>query len=91
MVEVGFTAEMVEMALGKPDRVLRRQTEQGETESWAYFDKTPVISFGVGIGGGGRHSGGAVGLGTTAGGSDGERVRVHFEQGKVSAVDRFER
>jgi hypothetical protein len=55
-VDVGFTAEMVTLALGKPDRVVRRQTAEGETEVWAYADKSPTIGFGFGVGGGGSHS-----------------------------------
>lgn len=90
-VDVGFTPEMVQMAFGKPDRVFRRQTEDGESESWSYHDKAPVIGFSVGVGGGGRHSGGGVAVGGTTGGDQGERLRVHFQDGKVAAVDRFQR
>ena len=87
-VDVGFTSEMVQMALGKPDRVLRRRTASGTTEVWVYADNTPTIGFGVGIGGGGHHSGGGVAVGTSTGGDREDRLRVIFDSGKVSAVER---
>ena len=36
-VDVGSTPEQVQVALGKPDRVYRRQTTQGDLEAWAYM------------------------------------------------------
>lgn len=90
-IELGYTPEMVALALGKPDRVVRRHTSEGETESWAYADKSPTFGFGIGIGGGGRHSGGGVAVGTSTGGNRGDRLRVVFERGHVKAIDRFER
>jgi hypothetical protein len=87
-IEVGYTPAMVALALGRADRVYRRQTAAGETEVWAYADKTPSIGFGIGIGGGGHHSSGGVALGTSTGG---DRLHVVFNQGKVTAIDRFER
>jgi hypothetical protein len=35
-VLVGFTPEMVTMALGKPNRIYSRQTAEGVTEVWSY-------------------------------------------------------
>ena len=90
-IEVGYTPEMVALALGKADRVYRRQSAEGEIEVWAYADKTPRIGFGIGIGGGGHHSGGGVAVGTSTGGDRGDRMHVVFKQGKVTAIDRFER
>ena len=87
-VDVGFTSEMVQLALGKPDRVLRRQSAAGESEVWIYADKSPTIGFGVGIGGGGQHSGGGVAVGTSTGGDREDRLRVVFDSGKVSAIER---
>ena len=87
-VDVGFTTEMVQIALGKPDRVLRRQTAEGESEVWIYADKSPTFGFGVGIGGGGHHSGGGVAVGTSTGGDREDRLRVIFKAGKVTAVER---
>ena len=35
-VAVGFTAEMVRLALGEPDRLTTRQAENGTSEVWHY-------------------------------------------------------
>jgi hypothetical protein len=35
-VAVGFTGEMVRLALGEPDRLTTRQTENGTSEVWHY-------------------------------------------------------
>lgn len=90
-IEIGYSPEMVVLALGRPDRVYRRQTTEGETEVWYYADKTPSFGFGIGVGGGGHHSSGGVAMGTSTGGDSGDRLSVVFKQGKVSAIDRFER
>lgn len=90
-IEVGFTAEMVQIALGKPDRVIRRVTADGETEVWAYADKSPSFGIGLGVGSFGHHSGGGVAVGTSSGGSRGDDLHVVFKAGKVSAIDRLER
>lgn len=90
-VEIGYTADMVRMALGKPDRTFRRVTAQGETEVWAYADKTPRIGIGLGFGSYGHHSGGGVAVGTSTGGSRGDRLHVQLQAGKVTAIDRFEK
>lgn len=87
-IDVGFTSEMVQLALGKPDRVLRRQSAAGESEVWIYADKSPTFSFGVGIGGGGHHSGGGVGVGASTEGDRDDRLRVVFDAGKVTAIER---
>ncbi len=90
-VEVGYSEEMVQMALGKPDRTFRRQTAKEETVVWAYADKTPTLGFGFGIGSGGHHSGGGVAVGTSTGGDRGDRLRVIFKEGKVTAIERLDR
>lgn len=87
-VDVGFTTEMVQLALGKPDRVIRRRTAAGESEVWIYADKSPTFSFGVGIGGGGHHSGGGVAVGASTDGDRDDRLRVVFDAGKVAAIER---
>ena len=89
-VDVGFTPEMVTLALGKPDRIRRRLSGEGETDVWVYADKAPMFSFGVGVGGGGHHSGGGVAVGTSTGGDRGDRLRVVFKAGKVTAIERRE-
>jgi hypothetical protein len=64
-VDVGFTPEMVRLALGEPTRQFNRQTQAGSAEVWVYHDNGPRFSFGVGVGGAvGRHSSAGVGLST---------------------------
>jgi hypothetical protein len=89
-IEVGYTSDMVQLALGKPDRVIRRRTAAGESEVWIYADKSPTFSFGVGIGGGGHHSGGGMAVGASTDGDRDDRLRVVFDAGKVSAIERRE-
>lgn len=88
-IEIGYTPEMVQMALGKPDRVFRRTSAEGQTEIWAYADKSPSIGIGLGFGSFGHHSGGGVAVGTSTGGDQGDKMHVSFKAGKVSAIDRF--
>jgi len=38
-VDVGFTREMVAMALGRPDRIYSRKAESAATEVWAYVSR----------------------------------------------------
>lgn len=87
-VDVGFTEEMVRLALGEPDRVTRRETAQGDSEVWGYSERKPRISLGFGVSGGGGHT--RTGAGVIVGGrdwSDGSRIRVIFRDGKVTAVE----
>ena len=88
-VEVGYTQEMVRMALGAPDRSYTRTTDQGTVEVWAYRSKAPAVSFGFGVAGGGGGSGMGAGIGVTTGGdrSD-DRLRVVIEAGRVTAIER---
>ena len=87
-VDVGFTPEMVRLALGEPDRKFTRKTGAGDLEVWGYHDNTPQFSIGLGIGGGGRHSAVGGGMEMSTGGYDPEeKVRVEFRAGRVSAVD----
>jgi hypothetical protein len=87
-VEVGYTPEMVTMALGEPDRRYVRTSEKGQTEVWAYRDKGPAFSIGLGVGGGSGRSGVGGGIGvSTAGDREEDKIRVLFEGGKVSATE----
>lgn len=92
-VDVGFTPEMVRLALGEPTRQFSRQTKDGTAEVWVYHDNGPRFSFGVGIGGAiGRHSSAGVGLSTSSGGYDPEeKMRVEFHGGKVAAIEYVKR
>jgi len=92
-VDVGFTPEMVRLALGEPTRQFNRQTGEGTAEVWVYHDNGPRFSLGVGVGGAvGRHSSAGVGLGTSTGGYDPEeKMRVEFRAGKVTAIEYVKR
>ena len=87
-IEVGFTPEMVLMALGEPDRRYTRTSEKGQSEVWAYRDKGPAFSIGLGVGGGSGRSGVGGGVGVSTGGDRAEdKMRVVFEGGKVVATE----
>lgn len=87
-VGVGFTTEMVQLALGEPDRKFTRKTEGGDTEVWGYRSSSPRFSLGLGIGTGGRHSAVGGGIAVSSGGYDPEeKIRVEFRAGLVTAVD----
>ena len=87
-VGVGFTAEMVQVALGDADRAYARTTEHGTSEVWMYLDHGPKFSIGVGIGGysGNTAVGGSMVVGDEAF-RDNEVLRVIFDGGKVSAIE----
>jgi hypothetical protein len=87
-VDVGFTAEMVRVALGDADRMFTRTTEKGAMEVWVYNDNRPSFSIGLGLGT--SHGSTAYGGGVAVGGDsfrDGEVMRVVFEGGRVAAIE----
>jgi hypothetical protein len=91
-VDLGFTPDMVYLALGKPSRRVERIATNETNEIWYYTRSRPRVSFGVGLGMGGfgRHGGWGSGIGvsTGTGGYEGdEMMRVEFSEGRVSAVD----
>lgn len=91
-VAVGFTPEMVRLALGEPDRVFTRHSDRGDTEVWGYRNRGPRFSIGLGVGTFGRHSAVGGGLGVSTGGYDPEeKIRVEFREGRVTAVDTLKR
>lgn len=88
-VALGFTADQVQMALGEPDHTFTRTTEKGTEEVWAYRDRKPRISIGLGVvgGGGSTRVGGATAV-TSGGPYYDDVLRVVFEGGRVSAVEK---
>jgi hypothetical protein len=87
-IDLGFTPEQVRTALGQPDRVTTRTTNDGTSEVWAYRSRAPRFSVGVGVGTshGSTGIGGGVGVGTGGERSD-DAMRVVFAGGKVSAIE----
>ena len=91
-VEIGFTPDMVRMALGEPARIFMRQTETGATEVWIYHDEGPHFGLGIGIGSGGYHSAVGGGLALLTGADDpDEKVRVVYRDGRVSEIETAKR
>ncbi len=87
-IDIGFTGEMVLMALGDPSHKFTRQTETGATEVWVYHETGPRFSFGLGLGSSGRHSSVGGGLAMSTGGYDpDEKLRVELRDGRVSEID----
>ena len=87
-VDVGFTVEMVRIALGEPARQMTRKTDKGEVEVWIYTDDKPQFSIGLGVGSGGYHGGTAMGVSTSTGGYEpDERTRVEIRNGLVESVE----
>jgi hypothetical protein len=88
VIEVGYTPEMVVMALGEPDRKAVAQPGEESAEVWTYRRSVP--GFGIGMGTGG-YAGGGVGVGT--GVTVGEPARsedhavVEFSGGRVKRFD----
>jgi hypothetical protein len=87
-VAVGFTPQQVELAKGKPARVVRRTTASGEEQSWIYEKRGSALGFGLGIGGGSGGLGGGVGV-STGGRAPSVGYVVHFSEGGVTSVEDY--
>ena len=88
VIVVGYSPEMVVMALGEPDRKVEIQSEDGVGEVWTYRNSIPGFAIGIG---GGSYVGSGVGIGTgvTVGepARSEDRAVIEFREGRVS---RFE-
>jgi hypothetical protein len=91
-VDVGFTAEMAEMALGKPGRkVSRRESDNEESEVWVYYRNRPRMSIGMAVGSGGyRSTSTGISMSTTPD-ADMETMRLILQTGQVVAVETVQR
>ncbi len=91
-VEVGYTAEMAEMALGKPGRKLSRRDETNEeSEVWVYYRNRPRLSIGMAVGSGGyRSTSTGISMSTTPD-DDMETMRLILRDGHVVAVEKVTR
>lgn len=93
-VDVGFTADQVRTALGRPDRVYTRKTAEAAQEVWAWGGGGgPRTGVSLGFGSWGYGSGTSVGVGVGSGGYDypDDRVRVVFQDGKVVSAESREK
>lgn len=87
-VDIGYTEQMVLIALGEPARRFGRVDQTGRSDVWVYRKSAPRFSFGFGVGSVGRHSATSVGVGTSTGGyDDDEALRVEFQLGRVTRID----
>lgn len=97
-VDVGFTTDMVLIALGKPTRKFTRKTSEVQQEVWSYGTggyRGPTFGLGVGFGSGYRGAGvysGGVSVNTGPGYDwyPDEHARVVFEKGVVVSVEKRE-
>jgi hypothetical protein len=91
-VEVGYTAEMAEMALGKPGRKLSRLDETNEqSEVWIYYHNRPRMSVGMAVGSGGyRSTSTGISMSTTPD-ADMETMRLILRDGHIVAVETVRR
>lgn len=87
-INIGFTREQVQVALGSPDHTFVRTAATGSFEVWSYADRGPRFSFGIGMASFGRHSATGVGIGTGTSPYPDERLRVVFDAyGRVSSIE----
>lgn len=88
-VQVGFTAEQVNLALGKPDRVLTQTTAEGASEVWVYRKNNPRLGLGLGFGAGSGPVGAGVGVSSRGREFSDERMRVTLAAGRVTSVQQI--
>ncbi|HLP24387.1 MAG TPA: hypothetical protein VK477_01825 [Acidobacteriota bacterium] len=87
-VDIGYTEQMVLLALGEPAGRFERVDQTGRSDVWVYRKSAPRFSFGFGVGSYGRHSASSIGVSTSTGGYyDDEALRVEFQQGRVTRID----
>lgn len=89
-VDIGFTPDQVLVAMGEPVRKYQRTTTEGKSEVWAYTGSKVGFSIGLGVGsyrGGGAYAGG-VAYETPTYGAEDERVRIVFENDRVTSVEK---
>lgn len=82
--EVGQTSQQVEDMLGKPDRIYRRQTSQGDLEAWGYMPLWPGFTTATEPAGSRGSVSSEIPLEPMR---EDEDMRVFFKAGKVVAVE----
>lgn len=92
-IDIGYSKEMVEMALGEPNRVVSRRQEGREERVWIYTRSAPRFGLSLGTaygtGSGGRSTGVGAGVGTRRDQSE-ETMRVVFFEGEVTGIEKRE-
>lgn len=93
-IAIGYTADMVRIALGDPQRQLARRTPDGESTIWLYLDtlrryerqRADIDGLLVSGPGGMRSIGGSAWVNVL---QEREvfRIRVEFQQGLVTAIE----
>jgi len=84
IIEVGYTPEMVEMALGEPDRKDHIEAPEGATEVWTYQKSRPGIGIGLGSGVGvGSRTGIGTGVSVGKPATKEDQAVVEFVDGRV--------
>ncbi|PTX96682.1 hypothetical protein [Opitutus sp. ER46] len=88
-IDVGFTMEQVQVALGSPDYTFARTAQTGSFQVWSYRDRGPRFSLGVGMGSYGRGGGFSTGVGVDTGRTyPDEKLRVIFDaSGRVTQIE----
>jgi hypothetical protein len=94
-IDIGYTKDMVRIALGRPDRVYVRQTAAAAIEIWAYVAVSTAYEGGWGhapvgylAADGGYHPVLLSAFGSTRVEREHDVLRVEFTDGKVSAIER---
>lgn len=87
-VDIGFTAEMAEMAMGRPGRkVSRLESDNERAEVWIYYRNRPRVSVGMAVGSGGyRSTSTGISMSTTPD-ADMEYMRLIVQDGYVTAIE----
>ena len=93
-IDLGFTPDMVRIALGEPQRKLIRRAAGGETEVWLYvdavrrYDRQRVDVDGLNVSGpGGLRSLGGSAWVNVEQNKEFVRTRVEFQNGAVAAIE----
>jgi hypothetical protein len=92
-IDLGYTPEMVYIALGQPSRKYDREDAEGTAEVWAYTDRYPARDPHWRLYGDVwyRHRAGYYGIGLPLYGyyeREYESLRVEFRDGRVTAIER---
>ncbi|MBI5201132.1 MAG: hypothetical protein HY925_06070 [Elusimicrobia bacterium] len=91
-VELGFSPEMVRMALGPPDRRYERRAGAGRELVWGYGEtEGRGLHAGLGgevmVGGGGSGTFGVLGVGLGSRPAKTDKRRIVFREDKVASIE----